>query len=150
MSGLERVRKLEVWHDAIILARDIYELSATWPSDERYNIVSQIRRAAVSVSANLAEGVGRDTPREMVRFSRIALGSLYEVDSFLEIAAALPSLLPADGDLRQSIVTLAKPLESFIKYHEERGVGYVREDLGSEYLAEGHNQEPKTRNQELM
>lgn len=105
-------RRLDVWHQAIDLAEDAYRLSRSLPAVERYGLAAQMRRAAVSVSSNIAEGSTRGSDREMARFLMIAIGSLSEVDSQIEVAVRLrlvaeqPQLLDAIGRLRARIKTL--------------------------------------------
>jgi four helix bundle protein len=71
------------------LVKESYALTAAWPKSELFGLTSQIRRAAVSIPSNPAEGKGRGTTPELVRFARIALGSAYELDTLLEIANEL-------------------------------------------------------------
>ena len=80
---------LEVWKDAMRLARGIYRASVDFPDEERFGLTSQIRRAAVSVASNIAEGAGRGSKLEYARHLRIARGSLMEVDTQLWIARDL-------------------------------------------------------------
>jgi four helix bundle protein len=82
-------RSLRVWQVAHELTLSIYEATASFPSSELYGMTSQIRRAAASVPANLAEGCGRDSDGELGRFSRIALGSANELDYHLLLARDL-------------------------------------------------------------
>jgi four helix bundle protein len=88
-------RGLLVWRQAMDLARETYLLTRTFPKEELYGLTSQIRRAAVSVPANIAEGTGRATRRDFVNFLRIAQGSLREIETYLlltvEIKLATPS-----------------------------------------------------------
>jgi len=88
-------RGLLVWRQAMDLARETYLLTRTFPKEEIYGLTSQIRRAAVSVPANIAEGTGRATRRDFVNFLRIAQGSLREIETYLlltvEIKLATPS-----------------------------------------------------------
>ncbi len=86
---------LIVWQKSVDMCQTIYEVSAQFPSDERFGLVSQIRRSAVSIPSNIAEGYGRGTPAEYSRFLRVARGSLYEVETQLIIAARL-GFIPAD------------------------------------------------------
>jgi four helix bundle protein len=72
----ESVEKLEIWQEAVEIVRILYELTKSWSREEMYGLTSQIRRAAVSIPANIAEGVGRGGPGEMSRFAQISLGSL--------------------------------------------------------------------------
>ncbi len=76
---------LEVWKLSIDLADAAYDLGKTLPSDERFGLVSQIQRAAVSVAANIAEGAARSSTKEFLRHLAIAQGSLAEVQTLLVI-----------------------------------------------------------------
>src|SRR5688572_27997800 len=73
-------RRLQVWQRAHQLVLSIYLVTRTFPRDECFGLVAQMRRAAVSIPANLAEGCGRDTDPEIVRYARIALGSASELE----------------------------------------------------------------------
>ncbi|MEO8857471.1 MAG: four helix bundle protein [Burkholderiaceae bacterium] len=80
---------LQVWQDAMHLVEAIYEFSATFPDTERFGLTSQIRRAAVSVPSNIAEGAARRSRQEYQRFLSIARGSLSELDTQYQIAIRL-------------------------------------------------------------
>lgn len=95
-------RKLEVWKLAKDFAVDTYRASSCFPAEERYGLTSQIRRAAVSIAANIAEGSGRDSEQELLRFLRIALGSLNEVETLAEIAVELGFLPKVEHEGLQS------------------------------------------------
>jgi four helix bundle protein len=82
-----RFEKFDVWHRAIDFADLVYEATETFPGDERFGLASQMRRAAVSVSSNIAEGTSRSSDRDFARFVEIAYGSLMEVVSQARIAA---------------------------------------------------------------
>ena len=73
--------KLETWHKAIAFADLVYEVSRGFPSDERFGLTNQMRRAAVSISSNIAEGSSRSSRNDYARFLEIATGSLFEVVS---------------------------------------------------------------------
>ena len=79
-------RGLLVWRQAMDLARDCYLLTKAFPKEELYGLTSQIRRAAASVPANIAEGTGRTARKDFVNFLRIAQGSLREVETYLLLA----------------------------------------------------------------
>ncbi len=81
-----RFEKLDVWHRAIEFADSVYSVTRQFPSDERFGLTSQMRRAAVSVSSNIAEGSGRVSDKDFARFIEIAYGSVMEVVSQAEIA----------------------------------------------------------------
>ena len=77
------------WKLAVELVTDLYDLTASFPATETYGLAAQIRRAAVSVPSNIAEGAARATKREFAQFLSIARGSLSEIDTQLEIAKRL-------------------------------------------------------------
>lgn len=79
-------KDLEVWRAAIDLAKDIYEPTKSYPKDEQYGIVSQMKRSAVSIASNIAEGAARQGTKEFVQFLYIAVGSANELDTQLEIS----------------------------------------------------------------
>ena len=78
--------KLDVWQEAIQFADLVYELSGDFPADERFGLTNQMRRAAVSISSNIAEGSSRMSRTDFARFVEIATGSLFEVVSQTTIA----------------------------------------------------------------
>ena len=84
--------KLEVWHNAMKLAKAIYEATQTFPAQEQYGLTSQVRRAAVSIPANIAEGKGRYHKKEFIQFLYTARGSLYETITLLQLALTLKYL----------------------------------------------------------
>jgi len=81
-----RFEKLEVWQKAVEYADLIYRLTQGFPPDERFGLTSQLRRSAVSISSNIAEGTSRSSDTDLARFVEIAYGSLLESISELEIA----------------------------------------------------------------
>jgi len=120
-GGPSSVRDLEIWNEGVDVVKATYRLTRTWPKEELYGLISQARRAAVSVPANLAEGLGRGTPKEMARFAQIALGSLYELDTLVYLSAQLEySSKDGVAELREKLTTLAKRTSSFIRYQESR------------------------------
>ena len=80
---------LDVWHKAMELVELIYKVTQTFPANEQFGLISQLRRAAVSVPANIAEGKGRYHRKEFVQFLYNARGSLYEVITLLRLALSL-------------------------------------------------------------
>ena len=85
-------RDLAVWQKAMELTSVVYQVTAELPADERFGLVSQPRRAAVSVPANIAEGHRRSSTKEYLRFLSIAAGSLAELETLLELASGLYSV----------------------------------------------------------
>ncbi|MGN6626045.1 MAG: four helix bundle protein [Tepidisphaeraceae bacterium] len=96
-DAIEDFRDLIVWQRAMDLAKDVYLLTRQFPSDERFGLTNQIRRAAVSVSSNIAEGHAR-TGRDFRAFLSIARGSVAEVQSQLLPSVALGFVPQADVD----------------------------------------------------
>ncbi|MDX2118415.1 MAG: four helix bundle protein [Planctomycetota bacterium] len=96
MANVKRVEDLIAWQRAMELARVIYKVSASLPYSERFGLQSQIRRAAVSVPSNIAEGFGRESTTELLRFRRVARGSLFELRTQLRLSVDL-SMLPSDA-----------------------------------------------------
>ena len=82
-------KKLKVWGEAEDLVERIYRATAGFPDRERYGLISQMRRAAYSVCANIAEGCGRLGDRELARFARIAAGSATELEALVLLARRL-------------------------------------------------------------
>ncbi|RZJ30610.1 MAG: four helix bundle protein, partial [Chryseobacterium sp.] len=74
---------LDVWKQARILSKEVYLVSSNFPSDEKFGLSSQIRRAAVSIPSNIAEGCGRNHPKDSIQFFYVARGSVYEVETQL-------------------------------------------------------------------
>ncbi|WP_298718224.1 four helix bundle protein [uncultured Oceanisphaera sp.] len=82
-------QKLEVWQGAMQLVTDIYRLTADFPDNERFGLISQMRRAAVSVPSNIAEGAARGSTADFIRFLYIARGSLSELETQVLLTAQL-------------------------------------------------------------
>jgi four helix bundle protein len=87
-------RDLEVWHKSLDLVVAAYRETRAFPSDERYGLTSQIRRAAVSIVANIAEGAGRATRGEFANCLSVARGSLKELEALIEVSLRLEFLTP--------------------------------------------------------
>ena len=91
-------RELVVWRRSMELVREAYKLTRHLPKEEIYALSSQIRRAAVSIPSNIAEGNGRNTTKDYVRFLSVARGSKYELDTQLQICVDLQYLTPEQID----------------------------------------------------
>ena len=88
---------LKVWRESIALVKDVYQITSHFPQQEVFGLVSQMRRAAVSVPSNIAEGAGRAGDSEFARFLMIARGSLSELDTQVVLARELGYLQDSDG-----------------------------------------------------
>ena len=82
-------RDLRVWQESISLVKDIYSVTGRFPEEEKFGLVTQMRRSAVSVPSNIAEGAGRGSQREFAQFLVIARGSLSELETQIIIAKEL-------------------------------------------------------------
>ena len=104
---------LIVWQKAVAFAEEIYRLQRTLPREERFGFGDQIRRAAVSIPSNIAEGFGRDSAKEFLRFLAIERGSLYEVRTQLRIASDL-GLLKSIVEVEPLAEEVGRLLNAFI------------------------------------
>ena len=103
--------KLDVWQVAVGYADDIYRVTRAFPDDEKFGLRSQMRRSAVSISANLAEGSAKSSNKEFVRFMQIAFASLMETVSHLEISRRQSFLAP---EAHQELYELSERLGKMI------------------------------------
>lgn len=102
--------KLEVWQEAVDFAKKIYEITNTFPLQERFGITAQCRRASISISLNIAEGHGRYHKREFKRFLFIARGSLYETLTLLRLARELDFF--SEEDVYENLIDNGKRILS--------------------------------------
>jgi four helix bundle protein len=112
-------RKLQVWNRSVQLTSDVYRHTASFPRDEQFGLIAQMRRAAVSIVSNIAEGSSRRSSKEFRRFIEIALGSAAELDAQLVVSNTLglaegdatsPLLDEVDG-VRAMLVSLSRAIE---------------------------------------
>jgi four helix bundle protein len=109
-------KDLEVWQRSMDLVSFVYSVTRTWAKEEIYGLTSQVRRAAVSVPSNIAEGAGRSSPAEFNRFLAIAQGSLAEMETQLEIARRIdfpgdfPQMQQSIDSIRRMLIGLQKSL----------------------------------------
>ncbi len=113
-------RDLDVWKKSIRFVTNIYELTKPFPDEEKYGLVSQMRRSAVSIPSNIAEGAARQNKKEFRRFLFISLASLAELETQLIIAENLNYMINSEAidkqtnDIRKMLLGLIKYLESKI------------------------------------
>lgn len=79
-------RKLDIWKEAVLFAKAVYQLTSSFPDHEKYGLSSQMNRAVVSISSNIAERCSRKTNTDFSRFLDIALGSSFELETQIEIS----------------------------------------------------------------
>ena len=113
---------LVAWQRAMDYAETVYAVTRAFPADERYGLTSQLRRAAVSVPSNIAEGQARGSDAELVRFARVAHGSLRESETQLLLACRLHYL---DGQSASTVLSLCgevgRLIQGLIKSKASRG-----------------------------
>jgi four helix bundle protein len=109
-------KKLAVWQKSYQLVLDVYRFSQKFPKEELYGLTSQARRAAVSVPANIAEGSGKSTQVEFARFLDIAMGSLSELECYLELTHDLNYLSDNDYAIYlDRLIEIRRMLAAFIQ-----------------------------------
>ena len=106
---------LDVWKKSIDLVKEIYEISKFFPKEEIYGLTSQIRRAAVSIPSNIAEGASRQSNKEFIQFLYIALGSSSEVETQIIIAKELSFIKDIESILKQ-IKEIKKMINGLLRY----------------------------------
>lgn len=108
-------RKWQVWGDARKFVKAVYLLSGKLPNEEKFGLISQIRRAAVSIPANIAEGAGRKSEKELNQFLHTALSSAFETETLLLLTVDVGLLNQEDiSSVYQELTTLQKRLNAFI------------------------------------
>ncbi len=107
-------KDLEIWQKGIELVEKIYKLTSTFPREEIYGIISQMRRSVISYPSNIAEGAARFSRKEFIQFMYIALGTLSELETQVIISLRLG--YHSDGNLLEEIEVLRKMTLNFIKY----------------------------------
>jgi four helix bundle protein len=88
-DAIKSYEDLTAWQLAVAATIEVYRVTSLFPSEERFGLTQQVRRAAVSVPSNIAEGYGRGSRQDYARFLRVGRGSLYEVETQLQIAVRL-------------------------------------------------------------
>lgn len=105
---MHNYRELKIWQNAIDLSEKIYSITKLFPDDEKFGLISQLKRASVSVASNIAEGTSRNSDKEFNYFLSMSLGSLFEMETQLEIAYRISYvsnevLLEINNEIKQLI-----------------------------------------------
>ncbi len=116
-DAIKTHKDLKVWQEAMKLAKEVYSLTAGFPREEIYGPTSQMRRAAVSVPSNIAEGAARASNREFIQFLYIALGSLSEIETQWLLAKDMGM---AKNDPEEWVVPIRKMLLGLIRSIKNR------------------------------
>lgn len=109
---MHKYKDLKVWQKALELTKLIYGITRNFPTEEKFGLTNQIRRASVSIPSNIAEGAGRNSDKEFIQFLAIAAGSCYEVETQLIIAIELKYTAEAE-EVSKLIEEIQKMLFAF-------------------------------------
>lgn len=113
---MHNFRQLQIWKEGMEMTKQVYLLLAKFPSSEKFGLISQISRCAVSVPSNIAEGSSRWSNKEFSHFLSIALGSLFELETQLLLAIELEMINRDEmGPIIESIIQLQKKISAFKK-----------------------------------
>lgn len=119
---MQDFRNLKVWKRAHQVVLDVYRCTASFPAEERYGLTSQVRRSAVSVSSNIAEGCGRGSDADFARFAQMAMGSASELEYQLLLAHDLQLLAKADyRQLSSDVQDVRRMLNGLLKKLTAKG-----------------------------
>lgn len=119
---MKTYRDLIVWQKAYTFTIDLYKSTGSFPREEQYGLTSQIRRATVSITSNIAEGFGRSSNREKDQFYAVAHGSLYEVESQLFIAKGVGYISDdVHASLLSQLEEVSRLLQGLRKANKQKG-----------------------------
>ena len=119
MANVKTFRDLIAWQKGMSLARMVYQQTRKMPKVEQFGLTLQMRRAAVSVPSNIAEGFGRESTADMLKFLRISRGSLNELSTQYELATSL-QMITADQSLLNMTLETDRVLQGLIKSLEKK------------------------------
>ena len=113
-------RDLVAWQNARALAREVYGATQDFPRSEMFGLTQQMRRAAMSIPSNIAEGHGRQSSKDILQFLRIARGSLFELETQILIATDLGFVTPeCASQLQLAITSTIRPLNGLVRHHRK-------------------------------
>jgi four helix bundle protein len=112
-------KDLDVWKKSMLLAEQIYNLTKDFPTDEKYGLISQMKRAVISIPSNIAEGAARKGNKEFIQFMYIAMGSLSELETQILLSQRLQFVNSVDNYLDQ-IEKIKQMLFGLIRYISKR------------------------------
>ncbi len=114
MGNIKTHKDLDVWKESMKLAKQIYLITAKFPKEETYGLVSQVRRSAISIPSNIAEGAARNSKKEFIQFLYVSLGSLAELETQLLLSKEIG--LIEYSTFEDAIEHIRKMLLGLIKY----------------------------------
>lgn len=121
-SKIKSYRELLIWQKSILVVTNIYKLTRDFPKEELFGITSQMRRCAISIPSNIVEGFGRNSQGDFKRFLNISLGSIYELQTQIEISQNLEYLNTENYKyLMESCVELEKMMNSLVSKIKAKG-----------------------------
>jgi four helix bundle protein len=140
VSEISSYRDLDVWKQSRQLVKSVYQLTKTFPKDEQFGLTNQLRRAAISVPSNIAEGSGRNHSKDSIQFFFVARGSLYEIETQLILASDLEfiSVNQLDQVLEQ-VIRCKKLINGFINYFQKQTTNQQPTTINEKQQAYGNN-----------
>jgi four helix bundle protein len=120
LNSGKRYNDLNVWLEARRLFKDIYSTTAGFPKEEQFGLTNQMRRSAISIPSNIAEGCGRNYPKDSIQFFYIARGSIYELETQLYLSFDLDYIEEVKLNQLLTLTEITRKLLSgFIKYYQQ-------------------------------
>ena len=109
-------KDLDVWRASVDLARDVYIVTKSFPKEEQFGLIAQMRRGAVSIASNIAEGAARQSTKEFVHFLLVAVGSSSELDTQMDIAKVTEMCDPTQlEEVQESLTRVTMMLRGLIR-----------------------------------
>ena len=115
-------KDLLAWQKSLTLAKKVYQVTGNFPTEERFGLVNQMRRCAVSIPSNIAEGYGRGSDKELLRFLYVALGSSNELETQLILSLELSFIKEEDSRMLQGLNTEVNKMILFLIYRRKNGL----------------------------
>src|SRR5690606_33849858 len=112
---MKSYQRLDIWNQGIQIVKLTYNLAGMLPTDERFGLVSQMTRAAVSIPANIAEGSSRNSDKDKARFLQISLGSAFELETYLVLIKEMKLVAVDFSQLEDLLKTEMRMIQSFIR-----------------------------------
>lgn len=115
-------KDLLAWQKSLTLAKKVYQVTGNFPTEERFGLVNQMRRCAVSIPSNIAEGYGRGSDKELLRFLYVALGSSNELETQLILSLELSFMKEEDSRMLQGLNTEVNKMILSLIYRRKNGL----------------------------
>ena len=113
---MRNFKEYDIWIDSMKIATSIYDICSTFPDNEKYGLISQMKRASVSVPSNIAEGSAKTSTKDFLRFLEISLGSCYELETQLELSCSFKFIsIERYKVIRAEIISLQKRISGLIQ-----------------------------------